>query len=149
MLLKKEVGVLEKKVNTLKNSVQGAAASLLAIGSPEEGLKSQVADLEMRVGELLSTTATLETEVHGLSSETEVHGFSSENGLSSETATLETEVQGLSSETEVQGLSSETEESLLQKEVPDGKRGLVPRVSVLKDTVSSLKSRVFTLEHHV
>merc|ERR1719331_2561996 len=67
MLLKKEVGVLEGKVNTLKASVQGTAASLLAIGSSEEGLKSQVSDLEMRVGELLSTTATLETEMHGLS----------------------------------------------------------------------------------
>merc|ERR1719331_2606377 len=71
MLLKKEVGVLEGKVNTLKDSLQGGAASLLALGSSEEGLKSQVADLEMRVGELLSTTATLETEVHGLSSKRE------------------------------------------------------------------------------
>lgn len=104
-LLTKEVEILEVKVRTLKTSVQGP--SFLSIGSTDGGLKMQVSDLETRVAELLSTTAMLETELHG---------------------TVQSTV-------------------LLQKD--DEKHGLVPRMSVLKSEVASLKSRVFTLEHRI
>merc|ERR1712062_359296 len=63
-LLTKEVEILEVKVKTLKTSVQGPS-SLLSIYSADGGLKTQVSDLETRVAELLSTTAMLETELHG------------------------------------------------------------------------------------
>lgn len=70
-LMEKKVEVLEHKVNALKMKLQGPDnSSLLEVGaSSEKGLKSKVLDLETRVGELLSTTATLETELHGPSNE--------------------------------------------------------------------------------
>lgn len=112
-LMEKEVDILDHKVNALKMNVQGPD-SLLEVGaSSEKGLKSQVSDLETRVGELLSTTAALETELHGPSNE------------------------------------PVTGEALLQEEKTNGNQGLAARMSALKEKVSNLKSRVFTLEHHV
>merc|ERR1719428_1814841 len=105
-LLKKKVEVLEGKVNVLKSSEEEPteeAPSLLGVGSSEEGLKSQVSDLETRMGKMLSTTARLESEVNGVVSqvtgeevlESEVNGDVSQ--VIGEEA-LESEVNGVVSQ---------------------------------------------------
>lgn len=119
-LLKKDAHVLEGKVKTLKAGVQGPAASLLEIDRSDGGLKAQVSDLEVRVGELLGTTATLETEINGITAS---------GGGGGGGALLQKETT--------------------QAKAGVSKLGLSDRVSDLKTIVSNLKSRVFALENRV
>jgi len=94
-LLTKEVEILEGRVNNLKSSVQGP--SLLELSLSDGGLKSQVSDLERRVGTLLSTTAALETEMGGPAKTAALLQQEKHVGLLKRTSTLKSKVANLKS----------------------------------------------------
>jgi len=168
-----EVGVARVSLlDVAKDPVMGLANRAIAVHVRVHDLQKRIAKMELTVINGLKPDAmllkkdveTLEGKVNAL--RVSVQGpaasllgiGSSEEGLKSQVSDLETRVGELLSttttlETEVHGPPSSnklvSEEALLQEEKSHGKHGLVPRVSVLKDKVSNLKSRVFTLEHHV
>lgn len=109
-------------------------------------LTKEVETLEVKVN-------TLKTSVQGPSSLLSIQ--STDGGLKSQVSDLETRVAELLStttmlETELHGtVQSDTVQTAALLQKVDEKHGLVPRMSSLKSEVASLKSRVFTLEHHI
>merc|ERR1719329_817869 len=141
------MSVLKVKVSKLKSRVFALEHVVL------NGLRPDAALLEKDVEILEGKVKSLKVSVQGPAASL-LGVASSEVGLKSQVADLEIRVAELLSttatlETELHGPSNQavSGQALLQKE--QGDHELVFRVSVLKDKVSNLKSRVFILEHHV